>query len=90
MQAYRDLPFDNWNPEFWSFTRYFENLANRQAQPAAHSHAHLEPLLQQRGFINRLLGGRLHKLMNHSWQMYPLGFLFGLGFDTASEVGYWR
>jgi high-affinity nickel-transport protein len=25
--------------------------------------------------------------MNHSWQMYPLGLLFGLGFDTASEVG---
>ncbi len=24
--------------------------------------------------------------MNHSWQMYPLGLLFGLGFDTASEV----
>jgi high-affinity nickel-transport protein len=26
-------------------------------------------------------------MMNHSWQMYPLGLLFGLGFDTASEVG---
>lgn len=25
--------------------------------------------------------------MNHSWQMYPLGLLFGMGFDTASEVG---
>jgi high-affinity nickel-transport protein len=25
--------------------------------------------------------------MNHSWQMYPLGMLFGLGFDTASEIG---
>jgi high-affinity nickel-transport protein len=25
--------------------------------------------------------------MRHSWQMYPLGLLFGLGFDTASEVG---
>ncbi|MEO6909148.1 MAG: HoxN/HupN/NixA family nickel/cobalt transporter, partial [Abditibacteriaceae bacterium] len=27
------------------------------------------------------------KLINHSWQMYPVGFLFGLGFDTASEIG---
>ncbi|MDP9013607.1 MAG: HoxN/HupN/NixA family nickel/cobalt transporter [Pseudomonadota bacterium] len=51
------------------------------------SHAHLEELLQQRGLVNRLLGGSLQKLMNHSWQMYPLGLLFGLGFDTASEVG---
>ncbi len=25
-------------------------------------------------------------MINHSWQLYPLGLLFGLGFDTASEV----
>jgi high-affinity nickel-transport protein len=48
---------------------------------------HLEELLLQRGFVNRILGGRAQKLINHSWQMYPLGLLFGLGFDTASEVG---
>ena len=30
--------------------------------------------------------GRLFRVINHSWQMYPIGFLFGLGFDTASEV----
>ena len=40
-----------------------------------------------RGLLNRLFGGRLQKVLNHSWQMYPLGLLFGLGFDTASEVG---
>ena len=57
------------------------------AKAGTHSHAHLEALLQQRGLLNRLFGGRLEKLMNHSWQMYPLGLLFGLGFDTASEVG---
>jgi high-affinity nickel-transport protein len=57
------------------------------AKSGTHSHAHLETLLQQRGLLNRLFGGRLTKLMNHSWQMYPLGLLFGLGFDTASEVG---
>jgi high-affinity nickel-transport protein len=44
-------------------------------------------LLGQRGLINRLFGGRLQKVISHSWQMYPLGLLFGLGFDTASEVG---
>src|ERR1700728_2414283 len=59
----------------------------RSAKTGTHSHAHLETLLQQRGLLNRLFGGRLTKLMNHSWQMYPLGLLFGLGFDTASEVG---
>lgn len=59
----------------------------RQAKSAIHSHAHLEELLTQRGFINRLLGGRIQKIVNHSWQMYPLGLLFGLGFDTASEIG---
>jgi nickel/cobalt transporter (NiCoT) family protein len=57
------------------------------AKSGTHSHAHIEALLQQRGLLNRLFGGRLTKLMNHSWQMYPLGLLFGLGFDTASEVG---
>jgi nickel/cobalt transporter (NiCoT) family protein len=59
----------------------------RQARSGKHSHAHLEELLTQRGFMNRLFGGRLQRVINHSWQMYPLGLLFGLGFDTASEVG---
>jgi high-affinity nickel-transport protein len=59
----------------------------RKAKSGTHSHAHLELLLQKRGLLNRLFGGRLQHLMNHSWQMYPLGLLFGLGFDTASEVG---
>jgi high-affinity nickel-transport protein len=59
----------------------------RQSRASAHSHAHLDALLQKRGLLNRLFGGRLQRLMNHSWQMYPLGLLFGLGFDTASEVG---
>jgi len=59
----------------------------RSAKTGAHSHAHLEALLKQRGLLNRVFGGRLQELMSHSWQMYPLGLLFGLGFDTASEVG---
>ena len=58
-----------------------------QARTGKHSHSHLEELLAQRGFINRLFGGRLQRLIKYSWHMYPLGFLFGLGFDTASEVG---
>ena len=59
----------------------------KQAKTGAHSHQHLEELLLRRGLLNRIFGGRLQKVINHSWQMYPLGLLFGLGFDTASEVG---
>ncbi|MFI4888296.1 MAG: HoxN/HupN/NixA family nickel/cobalt transporter [Burkholderiales bacterium] len=59
----------------------------KQAKSGTHDHHHLEELLLRRGLINRLCGGRLQKFLNHSWQMYPLGLLFGLGFDTASEVG---
>src|SRR5699024_4173071 len=47
---------------------------------------HVEELLAKRGFMNRLFGGKLQKCISHSWQMYPVGLLFGLGFDTASEV----
>lgn len=59
----------------------------QQARRAPHKHAHLDQLLGQRGLLNRLFGGRLRRVINHGWQMYPLGLLFGLGFDTASEVG---
>jgi nickel/cobalt transporter (NiCoT) family protein len=37
------------------------------------------------GLMTRIFG-RLFRVIKHSWQMYPVGFLFGLGFDTASEV----
>jgi high-affinity nickel-transport protein len=46
---------------------------------------HLEELLLNRGLISRLCGS-LYGFVNKSWHVYPLGFLFGLGFDTASEV----
>jgi nickel/cobalt transporter (NiCoT) family protein len=41
--------------------------------------------LRARGFFNRLLGG-LTKMITKPAQMYPIGVLFGLGFDTATEV----
>lgn len=59
----------------------------KKAKAGTHDHHHLEELLLRRGLLNRLFGGRLQKLLSRSWQMYPLGLLFGLGFDTASEVG---
>jgi nickel/cobalt transporter (NiCoT) family protein len=43
-------------------------------------------LLARRGWLGRLFRA-VFRLISHSWQMYPLGFLFGLGFDTATEVG---
>ncbi|HZS83433.1 MAG TPA: HoxN/HupN/NixA family nickel/cobalt transporter [Stellaceae bacterium] len=45
----------------------------------------LDRLLQQGGLLARLLRP-LFAMLSRSWQMYPLGFLFGLGFETASEV----
>jgi len=42
--------------------------------------------LARRGFFGRIFRN-LFRLVEHSWQMYPVGFLFGLGFDTATEVG---
>jgi high-affinity nickel-transport protein len=43
-------------------------------------------LLADRGFLSRLFRPML-KMIKCSWHMYPLGFLFGLGFDTATEIG---
>ena len=37
------------------------------------------------GLVTKLFGSRF-RLITQSWQMYPLGFLFGLGFDTATEI----
>jgi high-affinity nickel-transport protein len=45
----------------------------------------LEESLNKRGFMNRYFG-RLFKVVRSPWQIYPIGLLFGLGFDTASEV----
>jgi nickel/cobalt transporter (NiCoT) family protein len=45
----------------------------------------LEEQLESRGFMNRFYG-RATRAITKPWQMYPLGCLFGLGFDTATEV----
>ncbi len=45
----------------------------------------LEQLLLSRGIVTRV-AGPLFRVINRSWHVYPLGLLFGLGFDTASEV----
>jgi high-affinity nickel-transport protein len=46
----------------------------------------LNLLLNQRGFLSRLFRP-MFNMVRSSWHMYPLGVLFGLGFDTATEIG---
>lgn len=43
-------------------------------------------LLGNRGFLSKLFRP-MFRLISRSWHMYPLGVLFGLGFDTATEIG---
>ncbi|MGW4566931.1 HoxN/HupN/NixA family nickel/cobalt transporter [Streptomyces sp. NPDC004561] len=57
----------------------------RQMRSGAYDEAALETQLNNRGFMNRLLG-RVTGSISKPWQMYPLGLLFGLGFDTATEI----
>ncbi|HYB76226.1 MAG TPA: HoxN/HupN/NixA family nickel/cobalt transporter [Nitrososphaerales archaeon] len=47
--------------------------------------AELDDLLEKRGFMNRYFRP-LFKIVKKPWQIFPIGVLFGLGFDTASEV----
>ena len=46
----------------------------------------LEYHLAKRGFMNRILG-KVTRTVTKSWHMFPVGFLFGLGFDTVTEIG---
>jgi high-affinity nickel-transport protein len=45
----------------------------------------IDALLQQRGWLARLFRP-LFRLVSESWHLFPIGFLFALGFDTASEI----
>ncbi len=57
----------------------------RRMRAGEYDRESLEHELTAGGFMTRIFG-RLFRVIRHSWQMYPIGFLFGLGFDTASEV----
>ncbi|MFI1797584.1 HoxN/HupN/NixA family nickel/cobalt transporter [Streptomyces sp. NPDC020379] len=57
----------------------------RAMREGRYDEAELEQHLDSRGFMNRVLG-RFTRSITRPGQMYPLGFLFGLGFDTATEV----
>ena len=57
----------------------------REMRTGRYDEPQLEEQLDKRGFMNRFLGG-LTKTVTKPAQMYPIGVLFGLGFDTATEV----
>jgi high-affinity nickel-transport protein len=58
----------------------------REMRSGRYDEAELEEQLNRRGFLNRILGG-LTRSVRKPWHSYPIGALFGLGFDTATEVG---
>jgi high-affinity nickel-transport protein len=57
-----------------------------QMRKGLYSEEELEKHLDARGFLMRFFGP-IARRIDKSWKMYPLGILFGLGFDTATEVG---
>lgn len=65
----------------WSVVKIF--IAMRKGM---YDEAELEKHLDSRGFFMRFFGP-IARRIDKSWKMYPLGILFGLGFDTATEVG---
>ena len=57
----------------------------REMRQGRYDDAELEEQLNKRGLMNRFFGP-LARRIDTPWKMYPIGFLFGLGFDTATEV----
>ncbi len=62
------------------------SVFNRARKGEETAVAEVDALLVKRGFLSRLCRP-LFSLVSRSWHMYPIGILFGLGFDTATEVG---
>ena len=57
----------------------------REMRTGKYSDEELERQLDSRGLMNRIFGGYARRI-DKPWRMYPVGVLFGLGFDTATEV----
>jgi nickel/cobalt transporter (NiCoT) family protein len=57
----------------------------REMRTGRYSDEELERQLDSRGLMNRFFGGYA-KRIDTGWKMYPVGVLFGLGFDTATEI----
>jgi high-affinity nickel-transport protein len=59
---------------------------SRQMRSGHYDEAELERQLDRRGLLNRILG-RVNRAVTKPWHLYPVGVLFGFGFDTVTEVG---
>jgi high-affinity nickel-transport protein len=59
----------------------------RAMKRGAYNEQKLEQALQNQGLMSRFFLKRVGDRIDASWKMYPLGVLFGLGFDTATEIG---
>jgi high-affinity nickel-transport protein len=59
----------------------------KQMKRGAYDEQKLEQALQNQGLMSRFFLKRVGDRIDRSWKMYPLGVLFGLGFDTATEIG---
>jgi high-affinity nickel-transport protein len=57
----------------------------RDMRRGSYSELELEAQLQARGLMYRFFG-RFMRSINHTWQLYFVGMVFGIGFDTATEV----
>jgi nickel/cobalt transporter (NiCoT) family protein len=57
----------------------------REMRSGAYNEAELEAQLQARGLMYRFFG-RFMRSINHTWQLYFVGLVFGIGFDTTTEV----
>jgi high-affinity nickel-transport protein len=57
----------------------------REMRSGRYNDEELEEQLNKRGLMNRFLGPLARKV-DTPWKIYPIGFLFGLGFDTATEI----
>ena len=57
----------------------------REMRGGTYDDDELEEQLNKRGLMNRFLGP-LARRVDTPWKIYPIGFLFGLGFDTATEI----
>ena len=57
----------------------------REMRSGAYDEQQLEAQLQARGLMYRFFG-RFMRSINHTWQLYFVGLVFGIGFDTATEV----
>jgi nickel/cobalt transporter (NiCoT) family protein len=58
----------------------------RRMKRGSYDEQDLETALAKQGFLSRVLLKRVGNRIDRSWKMYPLGVLFGLGFDTATEI----